>query len=153
NFDQGIRTLQQAAVGAAQQGSRIPQALSYWGLALLHALRGDLPSGVREAEQALTVMREIGSPIGILLAGRVSEHFTPGSTSGATLSTTPSMPRLTQIWQEKLAFCELAGTWLAEAVWRAGRQQEAIQIAQAALVQAEASESAWFLCTAHTTLG
>ncbi|HKA52267.1 MAG TPA: hypothetical protein VKJ47_01260, partial [Candidatus Binatia bacterium] len=30
---------------------------------------------------------------------------------------------------------------------------EAVQIAKAALVRAEASESGWFLCTAHTTLG
>ncbi|MBI3801254.1 MAG: AAA family ATPase, partial [Deltaproteobacteria bacterium] len=54
-FDQGLSTLQQAAASAAQQGSRIPQALSYWGLALLYALRGDLPAGMREAQQALTV--------------------------------------------------------------------------------------------------
>jgi hypothetical protein len=154
NFDQGISTLQQAIASAAQQGNCIPRALSYWGLALLYALRGDLPAGVREAEQALTMMREIGSPIGIVLAGSVCEHFTTTSASAAALSTVNvSVPRLTQTWQEKLAFYELAGAWLAEAAERTGHHHEAVQIAQAALVQAEASESAWFLCTAHTTLG
>jgi hypothetical protein len=47
----------------------------------------------------------------------------------------------------------LAGPWLAETALRAGRYEEALRIAKAALVQAEASESGWFLCVAHITLG
>jgi len=99
-------------------------------------------------------MQEIGSTPGMLLAGGVREHL---ATINATLPTpsasvTP-MPYLTQTWQEKRAFCELAGTWLAEAAARTGRHEEALRLARAALAQAEVSESAWFLCAAHTTLG
>ncbi|HEV8712275.1 MAG TPA: adenylate/guanylate cyclase domain-containing protein [Candidatus Binatia bacterium] len=154
DFEQGISALQQAAAGAAQHGHRISQALSHWGLALLYALRGEISSGVREAERSLTVMQEIGSTTGILLAGCVCEYFAITYASPPTSSApTPLTPCLTQTWQEKLAFHELAGPWLAAAALRAGRYEEALQIAKAALVQAEASESMWFLCIAHLTLG
>jgi hypothetical protein len=38
-------------------------------------------------------------------------------------------------------------------VSRTGRPEEAVQLARAALVQAERSESPWFLCVIHLTLG
>ena len=154
DFVQGTSALQEAATSAAQHGNRISQALAHWGLALLHALRGEVSSGLREAERSLVVMQEIGSTPGVLLAGCVREHLAPtDSTSPMQVAPAPLPQSLSQTWQERYAFCELAGTWLAEAVFRAGRQEEALQLARVALAQAEASESAWFLCAAHTTLG
>jgi hypothetical protein len=93
-------------------------------------------------------MQEIGFTPGALLAGCVREYLL--STQPLSLS---SSPCLQQTWQEQRAFYELAGTWLAEAVFRAGRQEDAVQLAKSALTQATASESIWFQCVAHTTLG
>jgi hypothetical protein len=60
---------------------------------------------------------------------------------------------LTRTWEERHAFAELAGTWLAEVALLSGEKDKARQLATEALTRAEESKSQWFLCTAHLTLG
>src|SRR5437867_7697456 len=154
SFDQGLSALHEAATSAQRHGNRSAQTLSRWGLALLYTLRGETSVARCEAENALAVMQEVGSTTGVLLAGGVWEHLTiVAGTSTTQSAPLPPMPWLTQTWHERRAFCELAGTWLAEAELRAGRGAEALRLARAALAQAEASESLWFLCAAYATLG
>jgi class 3 adenylate cyclase/tetratricopeptide (TPR) repeat protein len=152
DFDRGLRMLQEAARRAQQHGNRIPQALSYWGLALLYALRGDLSPALQEAEKALALMRDVASSTGVLLTGSAQEYFAAVA-SPPPSPTPPSTACLRQTWQARYAFCELAGVWLADLALLAGRPEEALRLARAALAQAEASESWWFLCVAHLTLG
>lgn len=152
NFDQGLHLLQEAAQRAHQHGNRIPQALSYWGLALLYALRGDIPSALQEADKAFALMRDVSSSTGILLTGGTQEYLTAVASLPSSLPPSP-LACLQQMWQAGHAFCELAGIWRAEVALLAGRLEEALQLAQAALAQAAASESWWFLCLAHFTLG
>jgi class 3 adenylate cyclase/tetratricopeptide (TPR) repeat protein len=154
DFDQGLRALQEAALNAKWHGNRIPQALSHWGSALLHSLRSDASPALREADNALNVMHEVGSASGVLLVGCVREYIAATLGTRTLPSSSPSStPWLTQTWHERRAFCELAGTWLAEIALRAGHTEDALQLAREAVVRAEASESLWFLCAAHATLG
>ncbi|MCS6926823.1 MAG: AAA family ATPase [Candidatus Binatia bacterium] len=152
DFDRGLQLLREAAHYAHQHGNRIPQALSQWGLALLYALRGDVPRARQEADRALTLMREVSSATGVLLTGSAQEYLA-AHTSLPVPSSPPSTACLQQTWQGRHAFFELAGIWLADLALLANRLEEALHLAREALVQAEASESWWFLCLAHLTLG
>ena len=152
DFDQGLSMLQEAALSAKRHGNRIPQALSYWGIALLYSLRGDASVALPEAEKALALMQEVSSTTGILLTGSVQEYLAMVVDSPVP-SPLSSPSWLLQTWQAQHAFCELAGTWLAEVEMRAGRPAEALRFAKEALARAEASESLWFRCVARATLG
>lgn len=138
----------------AQHSNRIPQGLTHWALSLLLDLRGEMLSGLREAEHAFAVMQEIGSLPGMLLAGSVREHLALASSIPATQPpSAPTSSYLEQTWEQQLSFHELAGAWLAEVKFRAGRREEALQLARTVISRADTSESSWFLCVAHTTLG
>lgn len=152
DFDRGFHLLREAAQYAHQHGNRIPHALSHWGLALLHALRGDVPLAWQEADKALALMRDVSSATGILLTGSAQEYM-GACASPPFLSSPPSTACLRQTWQGRHAFFELAGIWLADLALLANRPEEALPVAREALVQAEASDSWWFLCLAHLTLG
>jgi predicted ATPase/class 3 adenylate cyclase len=152
DFDQGLSMLQEAALSAKRHGNRIPEALSYWGRALLYALRGDASVAVSEAEKALALMQEVSSTTGIFLTGSLREYLTLVVDSPVPFPLSSSS-WLLQTWQTQQAFCELAGTWLAAVEMRAGRPQDALRFAQEALARAEASDSLWFRCVAHATLG
>jgi hypothetical protein len=153
DFDQGLNALQEAARMTMKQSNRLPQGLTHWALSLLLALRGETSSGLREAEHAFAVLQAIGSLPGMLLAGSVREHF--AFASSMPPSPLPSTPTsyLEQSWEKQSSFCELAGAWLAEARFHAGHQEDALQLAQTVVARAATSESTWFLCVAHTTLG
>ncbi|MGH7966200.1 MAG: ATP-binding protein, partial [Candidatus Binatia bacterium] len=148
DFAQGCGALQEAVASAGQHRVHIPQALSHWSLALLHDLRGDGSSALREANTALSIMQEVGAGGWSLLVGCARDYLAARQSDGPVPT-----PWLTQTWQEKRAFYELAGAWLAEATLRAGRQEEALRLATMALAEAEASESTWFLYAAHAALG
>lgn len=153
DFDQGLNTLQEAARMTAKQSNRIPQGLTHWALSLLLDLRGETLSGLREAEHAFAVMQEIGSLPGMLLVGSVREHL--AFTSSGLVSHPASIltSYLEQTWEKQSSFCELAGAWLAEAWFHAGRREEALQLARTVVSRAPTNESTWFLCVAHLTLG
>jgi class 3 adenylate cyclase/tetratricopeptide (TPR) repeat protein len=153
DFDQGFNALQEAARMTAKQSNRIPQGLTHWALSLLLDLRGETLSGLREADHAFAVMQDIGSPPGMLLVGSVREHFTFASSGPALYPISPPTSYLEQTWERQLSFCELAGAWLAEARFHTGHQEEALQLARTVVARANTSESIWFLCAAHLTLG
>jgi hypothetical protein len=152
DFDQGLRDLHAAAASANQHGNRIPEALSQWGLALVSALRGDTVAAVRAADQAFSIMQEVSPTTGVPLVGALREYLTARETR-TTVGSRPTSSCLLQTWHERRAFCEVAGTWLATLAVDTDQMEEALQYARTALARAEISESQWFLCTAHMTLG
>lgn len=148
DFAQGFDTLQEAVTSAERHRVHIPQALSHWSLALLYNLRGDSASALREANTALSIIQEVSAGGWSLLVGCARDYL-----AAMQAKSSVPMPWLIQTWHEKRTFYELAGAWLAEATLQAGRQDEALRLAKAALAEAEASESTWFLYAAHTALG
>jgi len=149
-FDGGVSALREAAELTARHGNRMPQAVVHWGLALLFDLYGRQESAREESKKALTLMEEVSPTTGVLLVGPLHEYLTA---SLAPDLSTASLTNLTRTWQEKLPFCELAGVWLTTLVNRAGRGQDAQQLARKALAKAEESASTWFLCLAHFANG
>ena len=150
----GFQQLHQANSMAEHHRQRIPQALAHWGMALLHALQGEISLSQQEADNALHVMQEIGATASLLMAGAVQEYFTilAGVSSPQSVPL-HDIPNLAKTWHEKGVYYELIGTWFAEALLHMGRTQEALQMAKEVLVQAKKSESRWFLYLAHTILG
>lgn len=154
NVDLGFRQLRQANDVAKQHHQHIPQALSHWGMALLHALQGETSLSQHEADEAFTVMQKIGAPASLLMASAVHEYYTilAMAASAGDVPKHP-IPSLAQTWSEKGVYYELIGTWYAEALLHLGRPREALQIAKTVLVQAKNSDSRWFLYLAHSVLG
>ncbi len=159
NFPQGVAALQQAVVLTQRHNNRIPQAVVHWGLALISDLYGEHVPALEAAEHALAIMAEVSPTTGVLLVGSLQEYLTAiSSPTSPTLHLPPasqlSLAKLTRTWQEKRAFHELAGVWLAEIAARTKRdKEEAQQLAREALATAEVNGSRWFLCAAHLTLG
>ena len=150
----GLQQLRQANGAAEHHGQRIPQTLSHWGMALVYTLQRDISRSQHEADNALSVMQEIGATASLLMATAVQEYFT----ILAAVSSTQSAPwhetsHLAKTWYEKGVYYELLGAWFAEALFHMGRIQEALAIAKEVLIQAEKSESRWFLYLAHSVLG
>ena len=154
NMEIGFQQLGQANDMAKQHHQHIPHALSHWGMALLHALQGKTNLSQQEAAAAFTVMQKIGAPASLLMASAVSEYYTILATdSSAEDGPTHAISSLAQTWSEQGVYYELLGIWYAEALFQLGRKSEALQVAKAALIQAQNSHSRWFLYLAHTTLG
>ena len=65
----------------------------------------------------------------------------------------PSITSLATTWQQKGVYAELIGSWYAEALLGLGRDEEALRVATAVLVEAEHSHSRWFVYSAHRVLG
>lgn len=159
DFTQGVTALQQGVVLTQRHNNRIPQAVVHWGLALLFDLYGEHVPALEEAKRALTIMEEVSPTTGVLLVGSLQEYLM--ATSSPTSPSLPlppapqlSLAKLTRTWQEKRAFHELAGVWLAEIAAQTRRDgEEAQRLAREALIAAETNGSRWFLCTAHLTLG
>lgn len=149
-FDQGIAALRQAAELTHRHGNRMPQAVVHWGLALVFDLYDQQATAQQEVEQALKIMEEVSPTTGVFLVGGLHEYL--------TALATPSQVDVTQVklartWRERHPFHELAGAWLAALQARAGRQEDACQLARASVAAAEHSGSSWFRYTAHLTLG
>ena len=147
----GFQQLGQAKAVASQHLRHLPQALPHWGLALLHALRGEADLAEREASAGLDLMREVGAPASLLMAGAVHEYA--GLLSAAGQAPIPSITSLAASWQQKGVYAELIGSWYAEALLGLGRGEEALRVATAVLVEAEHSHSHWFVYSAHRVLG
>ena len=150
----GFQQLRQANSVAKDHRQRVPQTLSHWGMALVHALQGENSLSQHEADNGLRLMQEIGAPASLLMAGAVQEYFLILAAVSSTGNVSSyHISDLAKTWNEKGVYYELIGTWFAEALLHMGRTQEALQIAQAVLIQAEKSESRWFLYLAHMILG
>lgn len=147
----GFQQLGRAKAVASQHLQHLPQALPHWGLALLHAVRGEASLAQREANAGLALMQEIGAPASLLMAGAVHEYATILSPAGQAAR--PSIASLAKTWQQKGVYYELIGTWYAEALLGLGRRAEALRVATDVLVQAENSHSRWFVYLAHRILG
>ena len=105
----------------------------------------------REASVGLDLMREIGAPASLLMAGAVHEYA--GLLGAVGQAPTPSITSLAASWQQKGVYAELIGSWYAEALLGLGRGEEALRVATAVLVEAEHSHSHWFVYSAHRVLG
>ena len=147
----GFQQLGQARAVASQHLRHLPQALPHWGLALLHALRSEADLAEREASVGLDLMREVGAPASLLMAGAVHEYT--GLLGAAGQAPIPSIASLATSWQQKGVYAELIGSWYAEALLGLGRGEEALRVATAVLVEAEHSHSRWFVYSAHRALG
>lgn len=147
----GFQQLGQAKAVASQHLRHLPQALPHWGLALLHALRSEPDLAEREASAGLDLMREVGAPASLLMAGAVHEYA--GLLGAVGQAPTPSITSLATSWQQKGVYAELIGSWYAEALLGLERGEEALRVATAVLVEAEHSHSHWFVYSAHRVLG
>jgi class 3 adenylate cyclase len=73
--ERGLQQLRQANSTADHYRQRIPQTLSHWGMALLHALQGEFSLSQQEADNGLRVMQEIGAAASLLMAGAAQEYL------------------------------------------------------------------------------
>lgn len=150
DFDGGVSALREAAELTERYGNRMPHAVVHWGLALLFDLYEKREQATDEIAKALTIMEEVSPTTGVLLVGPLHEYLL---TASAPESLTDSRSTLMRVWTERLPFYELAGSWGAERLARAGHAEDAWLLAREALHGAEESASAWFLCIAHLVSG
>jgi class 3 adenylate cyclase/tetratricopeptide (TPR) repeat protein len=149
-FDQGVAALRKAAELMQPHGNRMSQAVVHWGISLVLDLYGHRSPALQEAEHALKIMEEVSPTTGVLLVGGLHEYL---AASAAPSQVDVTQTKLMRAWRERRSYHELAGAWLATLQAQSGRQEEAWQLARAALEAAEQSGSSWFRYAAHLVLG
>lgn len=152
--DRGVSALRLAAEQTQGHGNRMSQAVVHWGLALVFDLYGEHSPARQEITLAVEIMEEVSPTTGRLLVGCLQEYLAEIA-ARSDKDDQPASPRaaLTRTWREQLAFCELAGAWLAELEAHHGNGEIAQGLARDAVAKAEESGSLWFRCVAHLTLG
>lgn len=158
--DRGVSALRLAAEQTQGHGNRMSQAVVQWGLALVFDLYGEHASARQEIALAVEIMEEVSPTTGRVLVGCLQEYLEErayseemGEPHGQDHHRRFPRTALMRTWHEQLAFCELAGAWLAELEARQGNSEAAQQLAHAAVAKADASGSLWFRCVAHLALG
>ncbi len=152
--DRGVSALRLAAEQTHGHGNRMSQAVVQWGLALVFDLYGEHAAAQREIALAVEIMEEVSPTTGRVLVGCLQEYLEEmEALDSQNGQLTFARTALTRTWHEQLAFCELAGAWLAELEARQGNLAAAQQLAHAAVAKADESGSLWFRCVAHLTLG